>query len=389
MNRNPDSHSDLLPDSNPGALLPIVSPTEILPPAAEMAVPLSEQNAGPLRLPPDDPLWETAQAAAAYMEKALAEATRRAYYSDWRHFTAWCNQNRLTSLPATPGTVALYLTSLARPREGEKPRKAATITRRLTAINAAHKRADLDSPATMNHRLVADTLHGIRRTLGVAQTRKMPLTLDRIVRLLRALPDSSADSGPDSARNSPRDSLPGPIAAARDRALLLIGFAGGLRRSELAALRVEELARHPRGITLSIPRSKTDQEGEGREVEIPLGAHEQTCPVLALENWLKISGVNQGYVFRRIGRHGNVGPALDKDSVGRIVKKLVRRARLAHPEAYGGHSLRAGFVTEASANGATDRQIMKQTGHKSIVMVHRYAREDQKDRQAAAGKLGL
>lgn len=255
------------------------------------------------------------------------------------------------------------------PGEGEKPRKAASITRRLTSINAAHKERGLDSPATMNHRLVADTLHGIRRTLGVAQTRKKPLTRDRIVKLLGA--------------------LEGPIAAARDKALLLIGFAGSLRRFELAALRVEEVAWHGKGITLLIPRSKTDQEGEGREVEIPLGTHALTCPVMALENWLKISGVKAGQLFRRVGQHGNVGEALDKDSIGRIVKRLVRRARLANPDSYGGHSLRAGFVTEAAANGATDRQIMKHTGHKSIAMVHRYMREDQKDRQAAAGRLGL
>ena len=216
--------------------------------------------------------------------------------------------------------------------EGEKPRKAATITRRLTSINAAHKEKGLDSPATMNHRLVADTLHGIRRTLGVAQTRKKPLTRDRIVKLLGA--------------------LDGPIAAARDKALLLIGFAGSLRRSELAALRVEEITWHRKGITLLIPRSKTDQEGEGREVEILLGVHDQTCPVMALENWLKISGVKAGQVFRRVGQHGNVGEALDKDSIGRIVKRLVRRAKLANPESYGGHSLRAGFVTEASPRTA-------------------------------------
>jgi integrase len=320
-------------------------------------------------LDPDDPLYETAQAAHRYMEQAQAQATRRAYASDWRDFSQWCDRNGLASLPATPSTVALYLTSLAKPGENEKPRKAATITRRLTSINAAHKLAGLDSPATMNHRLVADTLHGIRRTLGVAQTRKKPLTRDRLLKLLAT--------------------LEGPVAAARDKALLLIGFAGSLRRSELAAIRVEDLAWHKRGVTILIPRSKTDQEGQGREVEIPYGTHDLSCPVMAIENWLKIASIKGGQLFRRVGLHGNVGPALDKDSIGRIVKRLVRRAKLANPDTYGGHSLRAGFVTEASANGATDREIMKQTGHKSIAMVHRYARADQKDRQTAVGKLGL
>ena len=320
-------------------------------------------------LPKDDPLYSTAQAAAKYMRAAKAKATLRAYASDWRDFQAWCVANGLTSLPATPSTVALYLTSLASPPEGVAPLKAATITRRLTSINTAHKAAKEDSPATMNHLLVADTLHGIRRTLGVAQTRKKPLTRERIVKLLNA--------------------LEGPIAGARDKALLLIGFAGSLRRSELAGIRVKDLTRHKKGMTIHIPRSKTDQEGEGREVEIPFGLYDRTCPVEALENWLKIASIKDGLVFRRVGEHGNVGPALSKDSIGRIVKRLVKRAKLADPGSYGGHSLRAGFVTEASANGATDREIMKQTGHKSIAMVHRYAREDQKDRQTAVGKLGL
>jgi integrase len=110
---------------------------------------------------------------------------------------------------------------------------------------------------------------------------------------------------------------------------------------------------------------------------------------MALENWMKIGCIKSGPVFRQVGQHGNVGKDLDKDGIGRIVKRLVRRAKLSAPESYGGHSLRAGFVTEASENGATDKQIMKQTGHKSVAMVHRYMREDEKDRQAAASKLGL
>ncbi|MHB2008337.1 MAG: tyrosine-type recombinase/integrase [Acidobacteriaceae bacterium] len=136
-------------------------------------------------------------------------------------------------------------------------------------------------------------------------------------------------------------------------------------------------------------QSKTDQEKKGREVEILYGIHDRTCPVLALDRWLTIVGITDGHVLRRVGRHGNVGPSLDKDSIGRIVQRLVRRANLGNPKDYGGHSLRAGFVTEASANGATDRKIMKQTGHKTVAMIHRYAREDQADRQSAESKLGL
>ena len=358
-----------MPDTPPEKKEP-----EILPPdPARLALSLTAAGEGLAHrlpeLPPDDPLYETAQAAHRYMDEAKAKATRRAYSSDWRHFAQWCDRNGLSSLPATPSTVALYLTSLAKPGEGEKPRKAATITRRLTSINAAHKETGLDSPATMNHRLVADTLHGIRRNLGVAQTRKKPLTRDRIVKLI--------------------GSLVGPIAAARDKALLLIGFAGSLRRSELAALQVNEVTWHRKGITLFIPRSKTDQEGEGREVEIPLGSQDLTCPVMALENWLKIGPVTEGLVFRSVGQSGRVGKGLHPNSVGRLVKDLVRRAKIATPQSYGGHSLRAGFVTEASANGATNNEIMKQTGHTTESMVRRYARADREDKQAAESKLGL
>ena len=127
----------------------------------------------------------------------------------------------------------------------------------------------------------------------------------------------------------------------------------------------------------------------GRQIDILYGIHDHTCPILALDNWLKIANISEGFILRRVGRHGNVGEALDKDSIGRIVPRLVGRARMGDPKEYGGHSLRAGFVTEASANGASDRQIMKQTGHKTVAMVHRYAREDQADRQSAESKLGL
>jgi integrase len=294
---------------------------------------------------------------------------RCAYASDWRHFAAWCDERGLAALPATPDTVTLYIAAMADPPVGGKAFKASTISRRLSSINTAHKAAGFDSPARMDKVLVAETLHGIRRIHGTAPSMKKPLTLDRIVKIL--------------------GTLEGPIAAARDKALLLLGFVGGLRRSEMAALRVEHLTKHRTGYTIRIPRSKTDQEGKGREIEIVVGTNELTCPVLALENWMAMAPVKDGYLLRSVGQYGSVGQSLDKDSIGAIIKRLVKRARLAHPEEYGGHSLRAGFVTEASANGATDRQIMRQTGHKSRAMIDRYSREDRKDRQIAASKLGL
>jgi integrase len=350
-------------------LEPEILPPEILPPPAAALAPTAAGETGLAVLAPGHPLYETARATIEYMEAAKAASTRRAYDSDWRHFDQWCVRHGLPSLPATPATVALYISELAKGGGEEKPRKPATISRRLTAINNAHKERDLDSPATMNHRVVADSYHGIRRTVGTAQVRKKPLTRERIVRIL--------------------NTLEGPIAAARSKALLLIGFAGALRRSELAAMRVEDLAWQRKGITIKLPRSKTDQEAAGREVDILWGVSDQTCPVLALENWLKIARVKDGPVFRSVGQYGKVGGGLHPNSIGRLVKDLVRKAKIANPDMYGGHSLRAGYVTEASSNGADDRDIMKQTGHTSIAMVHRYSRADQRSRQAATSKLGL
>ena len=318
---------------------------------------------------PNDPLYQTAQKAVEYASKSKAASTRRAYDSDWRDFEAYCQKHNLASLPAEPRTVALYITHLSEPQDGSKPRKAATLTRRLTAINTVHKAAYLDTPAAMRHRIVRLTFHGIRRSIGTAQVMKKPLTRDRIVKIL--------------------GTLEGPIAAARDKALLLVGFAGALRRSELAAIEFKDVQWHRKGITIKLPRSKTDQEGQGREVEILWGQNERTCPVLALENWLKIARIEKGPVFRSVGQHGKVGKGLHPNSIGRLVKQLVAGAKISSPKEYGGHSLRAGFVTEASTNGASYEQIMKQTGHTSLAMVRRYARADQKDRQFAEGKLGL
>ncbi len=349
---------------------------EILPPAPQADAPPSTQLALVSRpaailfeILPGDPLYETDRKQEEYRKASRAKSTQRAYDSDWRHFAEWCAERRLVSLPAHPDTVGLYITYLANPDHGEKPLKAATIARRLTSIGTVHAEAGFDSPATMNHRRLRATLQGIRRSIGTGQARKKPLTRDRIVRILGI--------------------LVGPITAARDKALLLIGFAGALRRSELAAMKVEDITWHRKGITINLPRSKTDQEAKGREIEILFGVHDLTCPVMALENWLKIGPVTEGLVFRSVGQAGKIGKGLHPNSVGRLVKDLVRKAKIATPQFYGGHSLRAGFVTEASANGATNNEIMKQTGHTTENMVRRYARADREDKQAAESRLGL
>jgi integrase len=163
-------------------------------------------------------------------------------------------------------------------------------------------------------------------------------------------------------------------------------------------MRVEHLVRHSEGITILLPVSKTDQEPQGREVELPIGVQpgdtaksELTCPVRALDEWMRLASIKHGPVFRRVSQTQKVGGALSARSIGWVIKRALGRAGLDATELskYGAHSLRAGFCTEAYSNGASEVAIMKQTGHKSPAMVRKYIRADRQDRQTAVGKLGL
>jgi integrase len=318
-------------------------------------------------------LYETARAAQKFAQSAKSAATRRAYNSDWRDFESWCSNNNLAALPAEPVTVALYLSALA-----GKGRKAATISRRVVSISVAHRCAGLSSPCDRNQTLVSETLQGIRRTLGTRQVGKKPVTIELVRKVIvRAV---------------------GALAASRDRALILVGFAGGMRRSELAGIRVEHLHRHRKGITILLPVSKTDQEQQGREVELPIvvqpadtPASKLTCPVRALEDWLKLASIKEGPVFRKITWSQSSGKGLSARSIGYVVKRALGRAGLDEAELakYGAHSLRSGFCTEAWERGASEAEIMQQTGHRSPAMVRKYIRSGRRARQAAAGKIGL
>ncbi len=188
---------------------------------------------------------------------------------------------------------------------------------------------------------------------------------------------------------------PGALGC-RDKALLLVGYCGAFRRSELTALVVEDLTWSEDGIAILLRRSKTDQQGQGRAVAIPRGAHRATCPVLALEDWFDAARIDRSAesergapVFRGVDRHGNVrATPLDPNSIAKIVKRVLKRANY-DPAGYAGHSLRAGFATQAARNGATAFDIMRQTGHKSIATVARYIREAELFRDSPASKLGL
>ena len=273
------------------------------------------------------------------------------------------SSTRCVPLPASPETVALYLAALA------ATHRPATMTRRLTAITKAHQIAGHPSPATMQQPAVSETLKGIRRTLGTAQQVKAPLLTADVRRMVEALPEN--------------------LAGCRDRALLLLGFAGGFRRSELAALDVGDVLATEDGIVVKLRRSKTDPEGKGRDVGIPYGSTPSTCPVRALTAWKTAAGIAEGALFRGVDRHGHLGSVrLHKDSVGLVVKRAAEAASL-DPAKYAGHSLRAGLATQAYLNGAGELAIMRQTGHRSLAMVRRYIRDGSLFRENPAGKLGL
>jgi len=298
-----------------------------------------------------------------FLAAAKAESTRRAYRSDWEHFESWCRAHGLQPLPAAAETVALYLTGLA------SSHRPGTLRRRLTVISHAHRTAGHPSPATMQQVLVGETLKGIRRTLGTAQSRKRPLRTEEIRAMIQALPEN-------------RQGL-------RDRAVLLIGFAGGFRRSELTALVVEDVAADRQGLVVTLRRSKTDQEGQGRQVALPYGSHPETCPVRAYQSWVQAAGLESGPIFREVDRHGRIETrALHKDSIGLVVKRAAARIGLDAAQ-YAGHSLRAGLATEASRNGASELAIMRQTGHRSVQTVRKYIREGSLFRDNPAAKLGL
>ena len=309
-------------------------------------------------------LEDLIEKARAYIHAAKSPATLRAYRTDFEDFTRFCQEHHLAHLPATPTTVALYIAD----RAGSL--RSATITRRLTSITKAHQAAGFEaSPASSHHFVVSETLKGIRRSIGTAQEGKAPLLTSDIRRIVGSCPET--------------------LLGLRDRALILVGFAGAFRRSELAAIDLAHLSFTQDGLVIDLCRSKTDQEAAGRKVGIPFGKDDATCPVRVLRRWLAESSITSGAVFRGVTRHGKLSRrGLHKDCVGWIVKRAASRASLK-PEQLGGHSLRAGCVTQAAMNGVSEPDIMRQTGHKSAEMLARYIRIGEIFTRNAAAGLGI
>ncbi|MAS53160.1 MAG: integrase [Pimelobacter sp.] len=326
-----------------------------------------------------DVLRPAAGAARAFAEQAKAENTKRAYRADWRCFRSWCGERGLDALPADPRTVTLYVADKAAPSDGSAPLKVSTLERRLSAISQAHRMSGLPSPASTREEPLHSVWAGLVRTKGRAKDKVAPALTPDVVAMVEALPTVELLDG----------SRQLTTAAKRDRALLLVGFAGALRRSELAALTVADLGFGADGMRLRLRRSKADQEGEGATLGLHYGDRPLSCPVRAVQDWIRHIAITEGPVFRSVDRHGNVSDrALDSGSVARIVKRAASRAGL-DPAAYSGHSLRAGFATQAARAGAHERAIMRHTRHKSERVLREYIRDGQLFDENPSDALGL
>jgi integrase len=307
---------------------------------------------------------ELSEAELAYARAARAENTQRGYRSDWADFRAWAatEAGGPATLPAAPETVTAYVLRLA-----GSGAKVATIGRRLSSIAYAHRMAGHPSPT--DHPRVQVVWAGVRRHHAAAVDHAPPLMPPVLWDVVEALPATPAGW--------------------RDAAILLVGFVGALRRSELAAAQVADLTDHTRGRVLQLPVSKTDQLRSGQLVVLPRSGRPGRCPVVALDRWLDHAAISDGPLFRGINRHGTVGArALTPAGINRVVQRACA-AVLGPDHGYSAHSLRAGFATYAATRGSSDRAIAHQTRHKSLASVAVYIRHDSAWIDNAATNLDL
>jgi site-specific recombinase XerD len=316
--------------------------------------------------------------AQDYAKNSRSKNTIKSYSSDWKDFDFWCQSRELKSMPADPRTIACYLADRASQsfidHQGtqQHPLKTSTLARRLSAISQAHQIAGVDF--NRRHPAIQETWKGIRNTHGTAQKGKEPILIEDLRSMVDAI---QVEAGG-------RERLIG----FRDKALLLIGFAGAFRRSEIVALQVDDLKLVRDGYVIKLKRSKTDQQGNGREIAIPYGSNPSTCPVRALQDWINIGDLQEGPIFMPINRHGKKSTeAITSHAVAVIVKKYAPNREIA--KEFSGHSLRAGFATAAAMAGVQEYAIMKQTGHKRSDTLKKYIRSRDLWKDNAASKVGL
>ena len=283
------------------------------------------------------------------LKNSKANNTLRAYQSDFRDFSAFCVKNGFSSLPTQPKIVALYITHLS------KSSKFSTLKRRIASISVLHKLKGhyLDT----KHPIIMENLHGIKRTLGTRQKAKKPILINDLKLIIKAIDEDKI----------------------RDKALILIGFSGGFRRSELVNIHYDDIEFVTEGVKILIKRSKTDQTGEGSVKAIPYFDNQEFCPVVALKNYVskKFSNTNEGRIFN-----------ISDKSVALIIKRYAEKAGLDSSK-YAGHSLRSGFATTAAEFGAEERNIMAMTGHKTTQMVRRYIQEANLFKNNALNKIKI
>lgn len=271
-----------------------------------------------------------------YVQASKADNTRKAYGAHWRTFTAWAAGAGVQALPAQPETIVAFIT-----HQADKGRKPATLQASLAAIAFMHKAAGAVNPC--DDMRVTVTMQGIRRDKKARPQQKAPATLDVVRRMVITLPYD--------------------MRGIRDRAIILCGFWGAFRRSELVALNVGDVHFTQTGARVFIPSSKTDQEGEGMTKNLEAMADASICPVAALREWLRVSGIKSGALFRGIDKTGSLHTGnMGGREVARVVKRACDRAGISAAQ-YAGHSLRAGFVTDAAERGAQAWEISEQTGH--------------------------
>lgn len=303
---------------------------------------------------------ENLMAAAIELAKASrAKSTLETYGSAWRQFINWCGPLALPYLPATPETVTAYIAAKA---ETLRP---STIKKHLAAIAVAHRTAGLQPPTASE--MVKLTMAGLRRTKGTAPKTKRALRVSHIRQMVAGLGEDPVD--------------------VRDSVVLLLGFTTGMRRSEIVGLDVGDLTFEPEGVIVNIRRSKRDQEGAGRQVPVLRGQHEETCPVRALRRWMDLLGRDFGPLFIRLDRAGD-SQRLTPKSVALIIKKRAEQAGL-DPVMFSGHSLRRGFCTATAKAGASEADIARATGHRSVKILRGYVEAGRMFENCAASVLDL
>ena len=285
------------------------------------------------------------------LKSSKANNTLRAYKSDFKDFATFCAKHRLNSLPSEPKIVSLYLTHLS------KYSKISTLRRRLVSISMVHKLKGqyLDT----KHPIIVENLMGIKRVKGSIQKGKKPILISHLKSIINVIDEKKIEN----------------IKKSRDKAMILIGFGGGFRRTELVSIDYDDLEFVSEGLKITIRRSKTDQFGEGMIKGLPYFTNQKYCPVFNLKKWLEISKINSGPVFRRFTKGSSLtDKRLTDQSVVLLMKEYLNIAGIENKN-FAGHSLRSGFATVAAESGADERSIMAMTGHKTTQMVRRYIRE--------------